>query len=174
MAAPVETQWSVFDRILTFDRAFEARNGDGIVVGILVQSRNRASVTARDQVVAAAETIPALILGGDHVRFVFIEAGDRASMKENLERESVSVLYVTPLRAADLAGISQVVAELDIITLTGVRDYVELGIGLGLDIRGGKPEILVNLEACRASGMDLSSEVLKLATVISSDPSRPR
>ncbi len=37
---------------------------------------------------------------------------------------------------------------------------------LGFDLVGAKPKLLVNLSACRRQGVQLSSDVLKIATVV--------
>ena len=50
--------------------------------------------------------------------------------------------------------------------MTGVARYLDDGIGLGVGLRGGRLRILVNLDACRFEGADLSAEVLKLAELI--------
>jgi len=78
------------------------------------------------------------------------------------------VVYLTPLRSFDVRSISQTGRDLGILTLTGVPEYVELGIAIGLDRERGRPRILVNLEAAIAGGADLSSELLKLARMVRS------
>jgi hypothetical protein len=51
-------------------------------------------------------------------------------------------------------------------TVTGVPHYVEDGLGIGIDLRGGRPEIMVNLVASRAEGGDLDAQLLKLARIV--------
>jgi hypothetical protein len=168
MALPVGIQWSLFDRILAFDRTFEQRSQGHFVVGVLHQSRNRASANAHDEFLAAVGKGPDLVLTAGRTRLVSIEATGPSELRRRLQEEGVHVLYVAPLRAVDLSQVAAVAADLGIVTFTGVREYMEDGFGIGLGIRGGRPEILVNLDVCRAVGMGLSSELLKLATVISS------
>lgn len=166
MALPAETQWSLFDRILAFDRTFPERLEDGLVVGVLLQERYRASINARDEFIAASRAIPARVLFEDRVRFVSLELTSPGELRRRLEEEGVDVLYLTPVRAQDISQISELSERLGIVTLTGVPEFVEEGIGIGLGLRGGRPEILVNLGVCRSAGMNLGSELLKLATVI--------
>lgn len=52
--------------------------------------------------------------------------------------------------ASRLAGVSSV---------TGVPRYVESGLVVGLELKGGRPEIVVNLPAPRTEGADLGSPV---------------
>jgi iron complex outermembrane receptor protein len=53
-----------------------------------------------------------------------------------------------------------------IMTLTGVPDYVELGLSVAIGIKGRKPQITINLPAAKAEGINFSSQLLKLAKVI--------
>jgi len=165
MALPIEVQWSLYDRILAFDRGFSERADGGIVVGILFQSRYRESLNARNQLLDLAQRTPAR-LGGRSVRLVSIEATTPREIGAQLREEGVDVLYITPLRALDLSAIAEISSEQRVLTLTGVREYVHMGVGLGLGLRGGRPEILVNLRSCRAQGAELSAELLKLSTVL--------
>lgn len=170
MALPAENQWSLFDRILGFDRNLEERTEDGMVIGVFYQSRYRVSASARGELVQAAQGASGRILDLEHVRLVSLEANSEEEMRRRLEEEGVDLLYVTPLRAQEASEIAEVATGLRIPTLTGVPEYMAEGICLGLGLRGGRPEILVNLPVCRSVGMDLNSELLKLATVVGSGP----
>jgi hypothetical protein len=50
--------------------------------------------------------------------------------------------------------------------LTGVPDYIYNGISVGIDIKGEKPEILINLKSSKLEGADFSSQLLKISTII--------
>lgn len=167
MALPAMTQWSLFDRILAFDRTFAERAEDQLVVGIMYQRRNRVSSTAREEILAASREIPGRVLDPEQVRFVSLEPSSTTSLRRRMKDEGVDVLYLTPMRAQNAAQIAAVASELSVVTLSGVREYIDDGVGIGLGSRGGRPEILVNLEVCRSVGMDLNSELLRLATVVS-------
>lgn len=167
MALPVSTQWSLFDRILGFDRALDERTEDGLVLGVLYQDRNRVSSTAMGDIITATRDAPGRILNEDRITIVSIEATSLDDLGRRLVEGRVDLLYLTPLRAQNASEIAEVASGLRIPTLTGVQEYMDEGVCLGLGLRGGRPEILVNLEGCRSVGMDLSSELLKLATVVS-------
>jgi hypothetical protein len=165
MALPIEAQWHLYDNILAYDRGFASRTDDGLVVGILYQSRFRVSLNAHDDLLRMGDEGP-LRLGGHEVRFVSIEVTTQTEVSLRLDQEGVDVVYITPLRASDPRGLAQLAAEHGIVSLTGVREYVTQGVAVGLGLRGGRPEILVNLTSCRAQGMELTAQLLHLATVI--------
>jgi hypothetical protein len=164
MDLPVVNQWSLLDRILAYDRTFSDRTEDGLVVGIVYQRSNRASVLAHDEVREAARTLDGRVLAG--ITLVSIEASTAAELAERLRAEQVDLLYVAPMRAYDIGNVAAAAAEVRVPSFTGVRAYLPVGVGLCVGQRGGTPEILVNLAATRLQGMDLSAQLLRLATVL--------
>jgi len=162
MAAPVEVQFSLFYRIIAYDRALAQRNPDTVVVGVLYQPEVRASVLARDEALRQAAPSSA----GFVSRLVPIALSDSTDVGEVARRAGCDLLYVTPLRAVNIRRIGDAAAEQGILTLTGVPDYVERGIAVGVGLRGERPEILVNLAAARRQGADFSAQLLRLAKVL--------
>lgn len=169
MALPVDVQWPLFDRILAYDRGMEARIGEELVVGILYQSLNRASLNSRDEVMQAAQDVETRLLDGSRIRLVAIEATSSVELEAVLQAEAIDLLYITPLRSYDLKQLGTLCRKHGIATMTGVRSFVEEGVGIGLGLRGERPEIVVNLKACKEQGIELSSEILKLATIYGHD-----
>ena len=70
------------------------------------------------------------------------------------------------LRAFDLAAITDWARKSRIVTLTGIPAFVDRGVSVGIDLQGGKPRILINLQAARAEGADFDSGLLKLARIV--------
>jgi hypothetical protein len=70
------------------------------------------------------------------------------------------------LRAFDLRIVTSISRQAGVRTVTGVPRYVEGGLGIGIDLKGERPEIVVNLAASRAEGADLDAQLLKLARIV--------
>lgn len=70
------------------------------------------------------------------------------------------------LRAVDLKTITRVSRARQLTTWTGVPEYVEEGISIGIGLSGERPLILINRSASRLEGVDFSSQLLKQAQVI--------
>ena len=51
-------------------------------------------------------------------------------------------------------------------TITGVPEYVDQGLAVGIGIRRDRPLIIVNLEQARAEGAAFSSQLLALARIV--------
>jgi len=168
MATPVEIQIPILSRILVFDRQLQERAGDEIVIGIVYQQRFRASRSAKDEVVAILDDGRVEQINGIPVRYVLVDLEPGIALVDVVRGHEIDLLYVAPLRAFDIRFITALSRDAKILTYSGVPEYVNQGISVGLDTRGGRPEILVNTVAAAEEGADFSSELLKLARIIES------
>lgn len=164
MAVPVALQVKLLGKILTFDRNLESGQDSEVVVGVLYQTGFRASADARDAFMDGVESSGTAI--GSRLRCVPIELGDFTDSANVVQTSGLDVLYVPPLRAASFEAITSISRQRGITTFTGVPDYVEEGIAVGIGTRGGKPRIHINLDAAKAEGADFDSRLLKLAKII--------
>lgn len=165
MAVPVDTQVPLFLKILTFDRNLPSRAGDDVTIAIVYQRGFRDSLLVREAFVAAIASHP-LTVGHLPVRCVDVDLDEAPDLAAALRRVSADVVYVAPLRAVPVASIAKATRALRILSITGVPDYVRGGLAVGIDQRRGRSRILVNREAERAEGVALSSQLLKLATLV--------
>ena len=161
------SQYKLCLKILSFDRNFKARVGDGLVIGIMYVKATRESRQARDDFARAIAAGPAEFEGLP-VRSVLIEYSKEASIAAALTAGSVDVLYVTPLDPYDLAPVSAACRASHIATFTGVPDYVQRGLSVSFAMNGNRAEVLINLRNSRAEGSDFSSRLLDMITVVSS------
>jgi hypothetical protein len=163
---PVAAQIPILVKILNFDRNLAGRAGGRLVLGVLFQSHYRTSANVADQVCPTLQELPVGALGAMELSCVTIDLDATSALDSALTRKRVQVLYVSPLRAVPLGDVMAVSRAAGITTLTGVPRYVETGLAIGLDMKGERPEIVINLAASRAEGADLTAHLLKLARVV--------
>jgi uncharacterized protein DUF4154 len=173
MPVPPQLQASIFTKILTFDRNLKARAGKEIRIGVLYQKKVRTSLEAQEEFVAAMCGNPGRRIDGLPVTCIAIEWTSAPEVDAAVVRQGIRVLYVAPLRAVAIREIVAISRSRRVTTLTGVPDYVESGIALGLSLREERPLILVHISAARAEGADFDSQLLKLARIVSPDPVPP-
>ncbi len=166
IAVPVEVQVPLLAKILSFDRNLAARSERELVLGVLFQRRYRTSANVADEVRDAVRRLPPGAVGGRRVRTVPIDLDDTPDLETALGRNGVLVLYVAPLRAADIRALASICRSLRVTSITGVPSYVESGVSVGIGVRGERPEIVINLVASRAEGADLNAQLLKLARIV--------
>lgn len=160
MEVPVSVQIPLFLKVMTFDRQRMGNGEAEIVVGVTFQNGYRNSVSVRDEVVRTLRTIP-----GKKIRIVLIDL-DHDPLVDVLEHQSISILYVSPLRSFGVTAIAAAAASAKVTTVTGVPHYIEQGIAVGVRLQGDRPRLMVNLAASRLGGADFTAELLKLAEVL--------
>ncbi len=160
-----ELRATILLRALAFDRKLKARAGDNLVVALVYLASDRASSADRADMRAALGAMGAQKLDGLPLSIV----DHRYTTPEALAAAitgGYDVLYVTPGMDAHLQAIKEASRRAQVPTITNVRDYVEAGLSLAVDLVDGRPKLIVNLTASKAEGMDISSQVLQLAEVI--------
>jgi hypothetical protein len=170
MPVPAPMQASLFTKILTFDRNLKARAGRELRIGVLYQKKVRSSLEAQEEFLRAMCGDPGRRIDGLPLNCVAIEWTSAPEVEATLLRKGIRVLYVAPLRAVAIEEIVAISRAHKITTLTGVPEFVEKGIALGLMLRAERPLILVHLTAARAEGADFNSQLLKLARVLFPEP----
>ncbi len=91
---------------------------------------------------------------------------DANSVGPAVRRASIDVVYVTTGFDADLGSIIATTREEDVLSVTGVPVYVEMGLSVAVVLRGDQPGITLNLEASREEGRDWNAYLLDLCRII--------
>ena len=163
-SVPIDVQSPLLIKIISFNRNISQLNSPTFVIGVVYQSHNRYSKNIKEELEDFNNNSPATI-GNKKVVFVYLDI-DRDNIRSLLSYTQVHALYITPLRAYDIDDILDATRELKILTLTGVESYVEKGVSVGIGQRSDKPIILINLNACKSEGVNFSSQLLKLSTIV--------
>jgi len=160
MDVPVQMQVALFLKVLTFDRNLVVSPASEIVVGVVFQSGYRASVNAKNVAMAALQ-----VTGNSRkIRAIAIDL-DRETLVTALPRYRPSVLYVAPLRAIEIGDLATTARNANITTVTGVPEYISLGLAVSVKLQGERPKLVINAEAAKAEGADFSAELLNLAQI---------
>lgn len=163
MEVPVAVQLPLLLKVMSFDRQLRARSAGTIVIAIAYQSGLRASAGAKEEAWRAVSNVREI--DGMPVSVVAIDL-DRDELGPALTRSRVTLLYLAPVRGIDVDDFVSITRAAHVTTLTGVVRYVEMGLAVGVRLRGDRPRILVNLPASRREGAEFSAELLKLAQVL--------
>lgn len=165
MAVPLEIQVPLFSKILSFDRNLKSRAGSEIVMGIVFQSKFRTSLNARIRFEQVVREIGIKEINGIRVTLVPLDIYE-TGLEKALTEHQVDIVYITPLRAVDIKEISELCRKQKVLSLSGVPGYCNSGLIVGVGIKGGKPEIIVNLQKAKDIGVDFRSQLLKLARIV--------
>ena len=170
LATGVDTHLSILLRVLKFGRK-NISDTDGVTtVGVLYQGDNRESAQILKDVMArlADTSLTQLVEGG--LLAVAINLDGRQNLDSVLLASSVDLAYVTPLQGYPLQDICDATREHHVLSLTGVPEYVERGVSVGVDVYNQKPKILINRGAAESEGTFFYSRLLQLAKVYNNKP----
>jgi len=166
MPVPIEIQVPLLMKILSADRALPARAGGSLVIGVIFQDNNRESSAAMAEFsrLAGKANVSGSTTLSVTIEEVPLQGLD--ALASELIRRKVQVCYITPLRSVDVEAVIAAADSSGSITCTGVPDYMNRGAAVGIGARGDRPEIIINLDSSRHAGADFSSQLLKLARVV--------
>lgn len=165
IAVPVSVQYPLMLKILQFDRNLRAHVGERIVIGVIYQGRSRTSLRTKDEFVKAHGDSGGTRVAGTPVDVVAIDI-EETSLVDAFDSLEIDVVYLTPLRAVDIATITALTRERGITSMTGVESYVRAGVSVGVGLAQEKPKVIVHLDGSIAEGADYSSQLLSLALVV--------
>jgi len=163
-AVPFGLQVDLFAKVADYDKTLPGRSQGLVRVVVVVRSGVPESVAAGARVLNALSSVPR-ISGLPHEDSV-VELPTPEALADLCRSRSIGILYLSPgLLDADEA-IAKALSGVPVLTVSSTADGARRGAALGFDLVGGKPKLLVNLPVCTAQGIRLSSDVLKIATVI--------
>lgn len=166
MPVPVEVQASLIKKIVTFDRNMSAKSGSSFNILILYQKDFKTSLNAKNKIEKALSGGLISEFSDAPIKVFSFALDSDTDLKNEIMAHRIVAIYVAPLRAYDIDDISAISRAKKIVTFTGVPEYVDKGLAVGIDVKGDKPEIVVNLNAAKAEGADFSSQLLKMVRII--------
>jgi hypothetical protein len=163
VVVPLELQAELLAKVASYDRNMSARAGDRLQVLLVTKPSDAESVRVVTRMHGALRALPQI--GGlphDEQTLNFTTAADLARY---CRAQHIAILFLGPGHADDLPAIRAALADVDVLSVSPVPEYVERGIVLGFDVVSGKPRLLVNLSQARRQHVALRAEVLKLMKV---------
>jgi len=165
VVVPVDLQYALFCKVLSYDRALMSKDSDRIVFCIAYQSRYLTSRNIRDEFIRSIENSPVKSINGRNIECISVDLINE-DIDKTFESNNIDVLYLAPVRALDIGNIAMVCSVHKILSITGVPEYCERGITVGIGQTGEKPQIIVNMKGALSVGADFSSQFLKLVKVL--------
>jgi hypothetical protein len=154
-AVPVNLQLMVMLKVLTYDANFAAHAANPFVVAVPYAKGDESRAA---EAVASARRMDLKSINDRTLEFVAVAVGDLGGMKP-----SAVLLH---------SGMADDVAR-DVLAATARAKWYSLSLDeqhvvkhgalLGVTSNAGKPQVVVNITAARATGVELAQAVLKVA-----------
>jgi hypothetical protein len=166
MAVPIDVQIPLLLKVLSLEKKNLPSSSFAYTIGIIYQDGYDASIKAKDQIFALLNSNTFTLSGGREVKFVPIVIGKDKKLSHLFCEQHFDAVYITPLRLIDMNDLSMMTKKRKILSLTGLPEYVEEGVAIGIGIDGDKAEVIMNLTSTREEGADFSSKILNLVRLI--------
>jgi hypothetical protein len=166
MPFPADVQITLLLKILTYDRFFQVKAKSAVMIGVVYVGSDPESVKAKDEILKTLQAVADRTIKNVPIKAVAVEYRDFASLEKTV-RSGINVLYIAPGNAATLSTVLRVSHTHGITTATGVPEYVQRGVAIGIGIKADKkPDILINLPSSRQEGSEFDASLLRIATVV--------
>jgi hypothetical protein len=159
-----ELKVKILLRTLAFDRSLRSRAHDRVTIAVVTSSGDGPEKSG--EVREAFRALTSFTVAGLPVQVLEVRFESEGALVEEIQRRNVSALFVGQDMERYVDSLIRIGREHSVSTLTDRRENVEKGLAVGVTVTHGRPKLIVNLATARAEGMDLSSEVLRLADVV--------
>ena len=166
MPVPADLQVTLILKVLSYDRNFAARAAGELRIAVVISPGDPDSVRARAQIVDVTQTLPFRMMRGVPIRYFFVEYASDAQLETFVTTNQIAVLYIAPGNQQNLDALLRISQSRQIVTATGVPEYVERGVAVGVGVRQDKPVILINLPSSKSAGTEFDASLLRIAKVI--------
>jgi hypothetical protein len=163
VTVPVSLQAELLAKVAEYDRNFADRARDRAHILLVTKPGNADSVHVASQMEAALSRI-SQIAGISHDETIFAYPG-AVELAKLCRSRHIAIVFFGPGFREDVEAIREALAGVDILSATGVPDYVPGGIVLGFDVLSGRPKLLVHLTQAKRQNVALRAEALKLMKV---------
>ncbi|HEU0093045.1 MAG TPA: YfiR family protein [Vicinamibacteria bacterium] len=167
MPFPADVQITLLLKILTYDRSFQAKAKSAVTIGVVYVAADPESVKAKDEILKTLQLVADRTIKNLPIRAVAFEYRDPAGLGKIAQKAGINVFYIAPGNADSLRELLRVSHTQGITTATGVPEYVQRGVAIGIGIKADKrPDILINLPSSRQEGSEFDASLLRIATVV--------
>lgn len=155
----------LFLKILSYDRNLISRSGGRLVLAIVYRPDSTESERIRDAMQAAfEERIGKSTIQGRSLSVMLVPFEAR-TLTRRLQAVGATMLYVTPGLDDQGGAVGAAAQVLRAPTLTGRRSLLDSGLAIAVVTNENRPGIVINLPVAKSLGMDLDSNLLRLAEV---------
>ena len=165
IVVPVQIQIPLLLKVISLEKNISSHS-DKYSIGIIFQQSSQVSRELKDQLLAMNGKKESFLLNGTRVNFIPFEINSERDITRLLDNQRVDAVYIPPLQSMNITMLTDATKSNRVLSLTGVPEYVDLGVSVGIGIEGEKPEVVINVTASKEEGVKFSSKVLKMVRII--------
>lgn len=166
VVVPVSIHLPLLFKAIGLEKNTYKSNSEMYTVAVIYDGMNGNSNDIKSAVLSFSEEKDSLAVGNKNVHFIPVDVHTAKNIDGILQSVKPQAVYIAPLASISVQQITQSSQKEKILSMTGVPEYVDDGVSLGIGIKGDSPEIIINLSSCKEEGIEFSSKVLGLARII--------
>ena len=167
IAVPVETQIPLFFKIISFDRTILKSGNKNFEIVIIYQKNYKYSQNIKNEILSVFENNSGYNnFNGKNIEINSLSINQETDLDEYLAGHKADCVFLTPLRALNIELLVDILIKKKTISFSTVPDYVNDGICFGLEVKGERPNIIINLPTSKSVGAEFNSQLLKISKVI--------
>ncbi|MEW5797379.1 MAG: YfiR family protein [Bacteroidota bacterium] len=166
VVVPVNIHIPILFKAISLEKNINKPDLETFVVGVAYEEGNERSVGIKNEILSFGKNEKYDLLDGKSVRFEAIDVNTTKDIRELLYQINPAALYIAPLNQNMLQKVMSATQKGKVLSITGVPEYVDDGVSVGIGIKGDSPEIIINLAASKEEGAQFSSKVLGLARIV--------
>ena len=172
MLVPANIQMTLLLKTLTYDQKLKDRCQDAINIGILYVNNDQSSVEAKDEVIKVLNENSDRTISKLPFYFRELRWHSADSLLIHIQSFKINIIYVCPGNENNVDAIRKLSTSKQVLTMTGMPGYVDKGLSVSIGIKNEKPQIIINLEATKAEGVDFDPKLLRIAKIVETAPSQ--
>jgi hypothetical protein len=163
MTVDPEDQVKILLKVLTYDRQFEAKAAPRLKIGIVYVSSDPASVKMADDIGTMLKKYGDKPVKKIPFTYIMVEYTTPAAVEAKVKADGINLLYIAPGNTKNLRDLTRISQQLKVTTTTGVPEYVEKGLAIGVGIERDKTRIHINRASCKSEGSEFDASLLQIA-----------
>ncbi len=161
---PLDTQYILLLKIITFDKEFQNKFNEKVVIGIIYQNNFKTSANQKNELVEIIKE-KNFFVKGKKVEYQLMNIFS-GNIYESIVGSEAKIIFILPLKGIDIKDITDITQKEKILSFTGVSEYIKNGIAVCINIKDGKPSIVINLGTSKQEGAEFNSQLLSISEVI--------
>lgn len=163
---PVDVQFKVIPKIISLNKSFSFNSGEtDLNIAVLYSSQQRNSKQVYEDINNYLND-NGIVVKGKLTKILSLDISLNNNLEDYLRENKINVLYITPLRGLDVTKITSICKTANVLSISGVVEYLESDVSVILNIDDNKLQILINQKSAKREGADFSSRLLRIAKII--------
>ncbi len=166
IVVPVDIHLPILFKVLSLEKKTNKPDLETFVMAVVFEGSNEKSVAVKNEILSFSRNGLYEFLDGKSARFITIDISNTKNIQALLQEINPHAVYIAPMSQGVLQSVMGITQKEKILSITGVPEYVDEGVSIGIGVKGDYPEIIINLAASKGEGAEFSSKVLGVARII--------